>query len=1015
MQGLNRRSWREDPTILSAMQQASHRYGVPLELIEAVIEQESSRGDEAKLRAESEKGALGLMQVLPGTADALPDRQHEIGLFDPYENIRAGTEYLRRMYDTQEEPSWFTALQKYGAGPGNYEQGYRDMYPTEVLARLDAVPDRTLLAGRPELQALLDEPLVTLDPTATDSLFQTLGEQASLTDPTLQDVLANRMEPGARIGLSPSMQAAQEIARAGAVIDAKDAIDAIQAIAPPASDDPASIEFVSDLSDAPIRGRLTPSPTEIGALFPPEAFAGPWDTTLPPLQTERIQPTAEEQAEVEETLAYRDLGILAAQLAAEMGISLTETKNLRGGAGMNPLKGRVGRPLMHRGVPGRGGKLFGTTPQTMLYLGAVGAAGEAARQAYRGQPIELSSGRTFDPTSYTINSLYGFGPSIEGVPFANPTSNVGTMIRTALPGWASGAAETLLPEAVFGGVAGLFNRIGDEAGENAMLRALGKMVNAPRNLTDTVNLGTPGPSTPPPTFLGSTRLRKVLYPTEQRPRDFTGPDVDPQGGSLQTGRVLFHPGEIVGESKEQVANVKRLMEEVAKKTGDDALEVIFKDVMEQQIPLKEIQQVLEANTQWQEMLPGGVAGEAMGMGPTEYPAAINTIRRALDMDAPITLDLSRQNIPLVPQNLHEFTEIPGVKELLEGQISDVHIDPVAWWVQNLIKAKDHTGRQVFTENPLQKKLLEVIRRAKAEDEAAIELAAAEGKKRASTVPPLVREKELAFETPQGNLRYAYPYQGVYGETGSLGANVEVRSGRGEAYTNPRADLPAPTIREYLQRLKHANIAASPEYKVTTPESQGAVHAAKILGDVYRTALEKKLVELEQPGMLQEWQQARKTSKNLLGLKDWILGSNDPTPIWSGKELGWLGLGAAGALPTAVLGGVLDASGGLGTGAVTLGLIGLLRKLGHPYGQDFTGRTVLDLLDAFKHYNPANIVRAYRESEVLPEAIGGWDLDFELRPGSSPLMDPMSNESITVTAPPRDLTQRNFPSRMQKVQ
>ena len=92
MQGLNRRSWREDPTILSAMQQASHRYGVPLELIEAVIEQESSRGDEAKLRAESEKGALGLMQVLPSTADALPDRQHELDLFDPYENIRAGTE-----------------------------------------------------------------------------------------------------------------------------------------------------------------------------------------------------------------------------------------------------------------------------------------------------------------------------------------------------------------------------------------------------------------------------------------------------------------------------------------------------------------------------------------------------------------------------------------------------------------------------------------------------------------------------------------------------------------------------------------------------------------------------------------------------------------------------------------------------------------------------------------------------------------------------------------------------------
>ena len=1008
MQGLNRRSWREDPTILSAMQQASHRYGVPLELIEAVIEQESSRGDEAKLRAESEKGALGLMQVLPSTADALPDRQHELDLFDPYENIRAGTEYLRRMYDTQEEPSWFTALQKYEAGPGNYEQGYRDMYPTEVLARLDAVPDRTLLAGRPELQALLDEPLVTLDPTATDSLFQTLGEEASLTNPTLQDMLANRMGQDARIGLSPSMRAAQEIARAG-VVDT--ATDAIQAIAPPASDDPASIEFRSDLSDAPIRGRLTPSPTEIGALFPPEAFAGPWDTTLPPLQTERIQLTAEEQAEVEETLGYRDLGILAAQLAAEMGISLKQTEYLRGGAGMVPdslssplRRGRQGRPLMHRGVPGRGGKLFGTTPQTMLLLGAVGAAGEAARQAYRGQSIELSSGRTFDPTSYTIDSLYGFGPSIEGVPFANPTSGVGTMIRTALPGWASGAAETLIPEAAFGGVAGLFNRIGDEAGENAMLRALGKMVNAPRNLTDPVNLGTPGPSTPPKTLFGSKRLKKVLYPTEQKPRDFTGPDVDPQGGSLQTGRVLFDPGEIVGESKEQVANVKRLMEEVTKKTGDDALKVIFGDVMEQQMPLNEIQQVLEANTQWQEMLPGGI-------GPTEYPAAINTIRRALDMDTPIPLNYSVRHTPEIPQNLEDFMGIEGLEvfDELQGQVPSVD-----WWLENMVKASDPTGRQIFTESDVQKKILRAIRQAQAGDEAAALAAAAAGQQHTRTVPKLQRQKTLAFEDHQGQLRSGARYPDVWGGTTSPGAQVEVASGRGEsAYTNPRADLPAPTIRDYLQRLKNANIAASPEYKVTTPESKGAVHAAKILGDVYRTALEKKLVELGQPGMLQEWQQARKTSKNLLDLKKWIVGSNDPTPIWSGKELGWLGLGAAGALPTAVLGGAFDVSGGLGTGAGVLGLIGLLRKLGHPYGQDWTGRTVLDLLDALKHYNPANIVRAYRESEVLPEALGG--LDFEMRPGSSPLMDPMLSESITVTARPRDLTQRDFPSQMKKVQ
>lgn len=96
--------------------EASRRFAIPAQWIREVMRLESA-GDG---RAKSPKGALGLMQLMPGTWVELSVR-YGLGIdpIDPHDNIMAGAAYLREMHDRFGSPGFLAA---YNAGPDRYEQ-----------------------------------------------------------------------------------------------------------------------------------------------------------------------------------------------------------------------------------------------------------------------------------------------------------------------------------------------------------------------------------------------------------------------------------------------------------------------------------------------------------------------------------------------------------------------------------------------------------------------------------------------------------------------------------------------------------------------------------------------------------------------------------------------------------------------------------------------------------------------------------------------------------------------------
>ena len=100
----------------------SAEFGVEEYIIYSVIKVESGFNKDAI----SSKGACGLMQLMPDTHRWLAKTRQEVAkdIFDPSENIKYGTFYLKLLYERYE--NWTYALCAYNAGMGNVDKWLKE-------------------------------------------------------------------------------------------------------------------------------------------------------------------------------------------------------------------------------------------------------------------------------------------------------------------------------------------------------------------------------------------------------------------------------------------------------------------------------------------------------------------------------------------------------------------------------------------------------------------------------------------------------------------------------------------------------------------------------------------------------------------------------------------------------------------------------------------------------------------------------------------------------------------------
>jgi hypothetical protein len=100
--------------LYASVDKAAEDNDIPKEIFHALVKQESNYNPSAK----SIKGAQGLTQLMPATAEELG-----VDPSDPVQNLHGGATYLKKQHD--QFGDWNFALAAYNAGPGNVQKAIK--------------------------------------------------------------------------------------------------------------------------------------------------------------------------------------------------------------------------------------------------------------------------------------------------------------------------------------------------------------------------------------------------------------------------------------------------------------------------------------------------------------------------------------------------------------------------------------------------------------------------------------------------------------------------------------------------------------------------------------------------------------------------------------------------------------------------------------------------------------------------------------------------------------------------
>lgn len=171
------------PDIQSKITAAAQKYGVDPQLALGVGRQESSFNPNI---ADSSAGAIGPMQLMPGTASVLGVDPRNVD-----QNIDGGVRYLKQQLDTFGHPQ--LALAAYNAGPGRVRNFLRNggTLPAETQNYVQRISGSPLQVGQPPITNAFQ----------TGAPVQDAQPQAQQMDPTqdpsiLQRIMSGQGDPG---------------------------------------------------------------------------------------------------------------------------------------------------------------------------------------------------------------------------------------------------------------------------------------------------------------------------------------------------------------------------------------------------------------------------------------------------------------------------------------------------------------------------------------------------------------------------------------------------------------------------------------------------------------------------------------------------------------------------------------------------------------------------------------------------------------------------------------------------